>query len=110
MQFIIDLEIPDNVWKEKRPVVATSIDGLGDKLKPELHAAWLAYISETYPYGPVAEADIIGDSMLEIDDWVPDAVFLLYARWSPATVVDVPIGKLFCNEYVPKCRVRFMKQ
>jgi hypothetical protein len=44
------------------------MDGLGDKFKPELRAAWLAYIRETYPNGPVAEPDLMGDGTLEIDD------------------------------------------
>jgi hypothetical protein len=33
-----------------------------------LREAWLAYIRETYPDGPVAAADIMGDSTLEIDE------------------------------------------
>jgi hypothetical protein len=45
----------------RRAAIAASIDGLGDKFKPELRAAGLAYIRETYPYGPVAEPDIMGD-------------------------------------------------
>jgi hypothetical protein len=44
----------------RRAAIAASIDGLGDKFKPELRAAGLAYIRETYPYGPVAEPDIMG--------------------------------------------------
>jgi hypothetical protein len=54
----------------KRAAIAASIDGLGhgDKFMPELRAAWLAYIRETYPDGPVAEPDIMGDGTLEIDD------------------------------------------
>ncbi len=66
------------------------MDGSGDMFKPELSTAWLAYIHETYPNGPVAELDIMGGGMLEIDDWVPDALGL-YALWSP--VADVQIGK-----------------
>jgi hypothetical protein len=53
--------IAASVWQEKRAAIATSIDGLGDKFKPELRVAWLAYIRETYPNGPVAEPDIMGD-------------------------------------------------
>ncbi len=46
-----------------------TIDGLGaKKFKPELGAAWLAYIRETYPDGPVAAADIMGECTLEIDE------------------------------------------
>jgi hypothetical protein len=44
------------------------MDGLGDKFKQELRAAWLAYIRETYPNGPVAEPELVGDGTLEIDD------------------------------------------
>ena len=52
----------------RRAAIAASMDGLGDKFKPELRAAWLAYIRETYPDGPVVEPDIMGDGTLEIDD------------------------------------------
>ncbi len=73
----------------KRWVIPATIDGLGaKKFKPELGAAWLAYIRETYPDGPVAAADIMGECTLDIDEWVPDA-HVLYAHWSP--VVDVRI-------------------
>ena len=61
----------DHVWQEKRAAIAASIDGLGDKFKHELRATWLAYIRETYPDGPVAEADIMGArqaGMMEIDE------------------------------------------
>jgi hypothetical protein len=79
LQVRIDLGIANHVWQEKRAVIAARIDGLGDKFKPELRAAcqaWLAYICETYPDGPVAEPDIMGDGTLEIDDWIPDALGL----------------------------------
>jgi hypothetical protein len=62
----VDLGIADHVWQDKRAAISASIDGLGDKFKPELRAAWLAYIRETYPDGPVAEPDIMGDGTLEI--------------------------------------------
>ncbi len=55
----------------KHSVIPATIDGLGaKKFKPELHAAWLAYIRETYPDGPSrnTEADIMGDCTLEIDE------------------------------------------
>ncbi len=48
--------------------IATSMDGLGDKFKPELRAAWLAYFRETYPNGQVVEPDLMGGGTLEIDD------------------------------------------
>ena len=67
-QVHVDFGIADHVWQEKRAAIAASIDGLGDKFKPELRAAWLAYIRETYPDGPVVEPDIMGDGTLEIDD------------------------------------------
>ena len=75
----------------KRSVIPATIDGLGaKKFKPELRVAWLAYIRKTYPDGPDAAADIMGDGTLEIDEWVPDA-HSLYAHWSP--MVDVQIGQ-----------------
>jgi hypothetical protein len=60
--------IPNHVWQEKCSVITATINSLGDKFKPELLAAWLAYIRETYPNGPVAEADSMGEGLLEIDD------------------------------------------
>jgi hypothetical protein len=68
LQVCVDLRFADHVWQEKRAAIAVSIDGLGDKFKPELRAAWLAYISETYLDGPVEATDIMGIGMLEIDD------------------------------------------
>jgi hypothetical protein len=68
LQVCVELRIANHVWQEKRAAIAASIDGLGDKFKPELRAAWLAYIRETYPDGPVAEPDIMGDGTLEIGD------------------------------------------
>ncbi len=76
LQVCVNLGIADHVWQEKRAAIAASIDGLGDKFKPELRAAWMAYIRETYPNVLVAEPDIMGDCTLEIDDWVPDALGL----------------------------------
>ena len=67
-QVRVDVGIANHVWQEKRTAIAANIDNLGDKFKPELRAAWLAYILETYPDGPVAATDIMGSSMLEIDE------------------------------------------
>ena len=67
-QVRVDFGITNHVWQEKRAAIAATINGLGDTFKPELRAAWLAYIRETYPDGPVAEADIMGDGTLEIDE------------------------------------------
>jgi hypothetical protein len=63
-----DLGIADNVWQEQRAVIASTIDALGDRFKPELRAGWLAYIRENYPDGPVDAHAIIGDGTLEIDE------------------------------------------
>ncbi len=64
----VDFGIPNHFWQEKHSVIAATIDGLGDKFKPGSRAAWLAYIRETYPDGPVAEADHMREGLLEIDD------------------------------------------
>ena len=63
-----DLGIADNVWQEQRAVIASTIDELGDRFKPELRAGWLAYIRQNYPDGPVDAHAIIGDGTLEIDE------------------------------------------
>ena len=67
-QVRVDLGIPDHVWQEQRAVIASSINGLGDRFKPELRAGWLAYIRQNYPNGPVEAPAIIGDGTLEIDE------------------------------------------
>ncbi len=75
---------------EQRATIASSIDGLGDRFRPELRVGWLAYIRQNYPDGQVDAHAIIGDGTLEIDEWVQEAL-CWYADWS--TVADVPIGK-----------------
>ena len=67
-QVRVDLGIPDHVWQEQRAVIASSINGLGDRFKPELRAGWLAYIRQNYPDGPVEAPAIIGEGTLEIDE------------------------------------------
>jgi hypothetical protein len=67
LQVRTDLGIPEHVWQEKRSFLAASIDGFGDRFKPELRAGWLAYIRQNYPDGPVQAPDIMGDGTLEID-------------------------------------------
>ena len=74
-------DFPDHVCMEKRATIAATMDGLGDKFKPELCSGWLAYIRETYPNGPVAAADLTWpdhreDGLLELVVWVPDALIL----------------------------------
>ncbi len=59
-QVQVDLGIANHVWQEKSAAIATGINGLGDKFKPKLRAAWLAYIRETHPDGQGAEPDIMG--------------------------------------------------
>jgi hypothetical protein len=68
LQVCVDLGITDHLRQEKNLIIVATIDGLGDKFKPELCDAWLAYISETYLDGPVSEADSMGEGLLEIDD------------------------------------------
>jgi hypothetical protein len=63
-----DLGLADNIWQEQRAVIASTIDELGDRFKPELRAGWLAYIRQNYPDGPVYAQAIIGDGTLEIDE------------------------------------------
>jgi hypothetical protein len=63
-----DLGLADNIWQEQRAVIASTIDELGDRFKPELRAGWLAYIRQNYPDGPVDAQAIIGDGTLEIDE------------------------------------------
>ena len=63
-----DLGLADNIWQEQRAVIASTIDALGDRFKPELRAGWLAYIRQNYPDGPVEAPAIIGHGTLEIDE------------------------------------------
>ncbi len=100
LQVRIELGIPDHVWQEKRSVIAATIDGLGTKFKPELCAAWLAYIRETYPDGPVAEADSMGEGCWRL---MIESLMLLVC------ISLIPCGgcadwQVFCDEYAPKRR------
>ena len=58
VQTRIALGIPENVWLERRKVIADTIDNLGDQFRPLFKAAWLAYIQDVYPVegGQVQEA------------------------------------------------------
>ncbi len=74
----------------RRAAIAASIDGLGDNFKPEYRAAGLAYIRETYPYGPVAEPDIMGTALLRL---MIEFLMLLDCMFANAPWWDEPIGK-----------------
>ena len=70
VQTRIALGIPENVWQERRKFIADTVDNLGDKFRPVLKAAWLAYIQEVYPLegGQVLEAPMTGYVLLAEDD------------------------------------------
>ncbi len=74
----------------RRAAIAASIDGLGDKFKPELRAAGLAYIRETYPYGQVAEPDIMGTARWRL---MIEFLMLLDCMLANPPWWDEPIGK-----------------
>ena len=44
----IDRGTPEEIWIAKRCVLAKTVDDLGSRFRPTLHAAWLAYIKQTY--------------------------------------------------------------
>ena len=48
VQVHIDRGIPEETWIAKRCVLAKTVDNLGDRFSPTLHAAWLAFIKQTY--------------------------------------------------------------
>ena len=48
VQVRIDRGISDEIWIAKRRVLAKTVDNLGDRFRPTLHAGWLAYIKQTY--------------------------------------------------------------
>ncbi len=100
-QVCSELGIADHVLQKKSAAIAATVGWLGNKLKPELPAGWIAYISETYPNGPFAAAATVGEDTLVLDDHHrdPDALGL-YAHWSP--MVNVLFGKFFCTENTPK--------
>ena len=54
VQVRIDRGIPEEIWVAKRRVLAKTVDDLGDRFRPTLQAAWLAYIRQTY--GAVVQA------------------------------------------------------
>jgi hypothetical protein len=87
----------------RRAAIAASIDGLGNKFKHELREAWLAYIRETYPYGPVAEpdnADIMGTARWRL--MIEFLMLLDCMLANPPWWMDH--WQVFCIEYASKCR------
>jgi hypothetical protein len=88
----VDLGIVDHVWQDKRATIAQAFDALGDRLKPAIRAAWMAYIRKIYPDGAAASVDAVGEGTLVLDDldWVLDAQAWLYIHMFP--VVNVPKG------------------
>ncbi len=62
------LYVTDHIWQEKSTAFAATVDALGDKFKPKLHAGWLAYIHETYPDGAAEAAASMGEDTLLLDD------------------------------------------
>ena len=70
VQTRIALGIPENVWQERRKFIADTVDNLGDKLRPVLKAAWLAYIQEAYPVegDQELEAAMTGSVLVGEDD------------------------------------------
>jgi hypothetical protein len=67
-QVRVEIRIADHVWQKKHAAIAATVDALGDRFKAELSAAWLAFIRETYPDGPVAPAATVGEETLFLVD------------------------------------------
>ena len=56
--------------QERRKFIADTVDNLGDKFRPVLKAAWLAYIQEAYPVegDQELEAAMTGSVLVGEDD------------------------------------------
>jgi hypothetical protein len=55
------------------------VDALGDKVKSELHAGWLAYICKTFTVGVIVGAALVVEDALVLPDYVVE-VLGLYAH------------------------------
>ena len=49
MQIRVQQGIPEQIWANKRRMLAKTVDDLGESFRPTLQAAWLAFIKKTYP-------------------------------------------------------------
>ena len=49
MQVHIARGIQEQIWINKHSMLAKTVDDLGERFHPTLHAAWLAFINKTYP-------------------------------------------------------------
>ena len=68
MQVRIDRGIPEEIWIAKRRVLAKTVDDLGDRFRPTLHAAWLAYIKQTYTAAHAMQMATISEGAFVVDD------------------------------------------
>jgi hypothetical protein len=52
-QVLEDHGLTDHVWQDKLAAIALITDTLGDKFRPAMpvHAGWLSYIQNNYPWG-----------------------------------------------------------
>ena len=49
VQVLIARGILEQIWINKRCMLAKTVDDLGERFRPTLHAAWLVFIKKTYP-------------------------------------------------------------
>ena len=59
VQVRIDRGIPEEIWISKHRVLAKTVDDLGDRFRPTLHAAWLANIKQTYAAAALSENRVV---------------------------------------------------
>ena len=66
MQVHINRGIAKQIWLNKPSFLTQTVDYLGDIFCPTLHAAWLAYIKETYPvHQPVKMATVSAGAFID---------------------------------------------
>ena len=68
VQVRIDRGIPEEIWTAKRHVLAKTVDDLWDRFRPTIHAAWLAYIKQTYTAAHAMQMARISEGAVVDDD------------------------------------------
>jgi hypothetical protein len=96
-QVRVAVGIADHVWQEKRAAISATVDGLGDRFKPELRAGWLASV-RPIPMGRLRQLP-----QWERRLWclVIESLRLLVCS-SLISSGECADWQLFCNEYAPK--------
>ena len=67
VQIRIQQGIPEQIWANKRCMLAKTVDDLGEIFRPTLQAAWLAFIKKKYPVDQPGQP-VVGAFFVQDDD------------------------------------------